>query len=214
MIDRIYVHNYRCFENFTLDLAGRGSVLIIGKNGSGKSTLRHALGVFRDICRGRNRVKEWIDLSDFTRSPADIPMRFEVELTLTRKRFQYVIAFEQPDGFREARIAEEKLSVDGTAVFSRQHSQVTLPGGTTFGLDWHVAALPIINEKQGGPIQQLKAFFASMILVSPVPGEMGALPRTSPSSCKKPLRISRRGSTPFWSATRRGTTTSRTISGS
>ena len=35
MIDRIYVHNYRCFENFTLDLTDRGSVLVIGKNGSG-----------------------------------------------------------------------------------------------------------------------------------------------------------------------------------
>src|SRR5207245_494154 len=50
--------------------------------------------------------------------------------------------------------------------------QVSLPNGPTFGLDWHVAALPIINERHGGPILQLKAFFASMILLSPVPEEM------------------------------------------
>jgi hypothetical protein len=68
---------------------------------------------------------------------------------------------------------DEKLSVDGNVVFSRQRSQVSLQNGPTFGLDWHVAALPIINERPGeGPIQQLKTFLASMILLSPVPGEM------------------------------------------
>ena len=172
MIERIYVHNYRCFENFTLDLTGRGSVLVIGKNGSGKSTLRYALSVFRNICRGRNRVREWISQSDFAQHRTDLPMRFEVDLTLTKKRFQYVIAFEYPDGFHEARILDEKLTVNGDVVFSRQRNQVSLQNGPTFGLDWHVAALPIINEKQGGPIQQLKAFFASLILLSPVPGSM------------------------------------------
>jgi len=36
-----------------------------------------------------------------------------------------------------------------------------------------VAALPIINERPGeGPVQQLKSYFASAILLSPVPGEM------------------------------------------
>ena len=173
MIERIYVHNYRCFENFTLDLAGLKSALVIGKNGSGKSTLRQALGVFRNICRGPNRVKEWIDPSDFWQGRTDLPMRFNVTLTLTKKRYQYGIAFEYPPNFQEARVFEEKLSVDGAIVFSRKLNQVTLATGATFFLDWHVAALPIINERPGeGSIQQLKSFLASMILLSPVPGKI------------------------------------------
>ena len=56
MIERLYVHNYRCFENFTLDLKGKPSALVIGKNGSGKSTLRHALGVLQEACR---QAVEW-----------------------------------------------------------------------------------------------------------------------------------------------------------
>lgn len=173
MIERIYVHNYRCFENFTLDLTGRKSALVIGKNGAGKSTLREALGVFRSICRGPNRVKEWIDASDFAQNRTEIPMRFEVQLTLTKKRFHYEITFEYPPKFHEARILDEKLTVDGDVVFSRQRNQVTLPNGSTFFLDWHVGAMPIIIERPGeGSIQQLKSFFASMILLSPVPGEM------------------------------------------
>lgn len=175
MIERFYVHNYRCFENFTLDLTGLKSALVIGKNGAGKSTLRHALGVFRNICRGPNRAKEWIDPSDFAQNRMDLPMRFEVDLTLSKKRFHYGITFEYPPNFHEARIFSEDLSVDGNVVFSRQRNQVSLSTGATFFLDWHVGALPIINERPGeGSIQQLKTFLASMILLSPVPGEMSS----------------------------------------
>jgi predicted ATPase len=170
MIERIYVHNYRCFENFTLDLKGKPSALVIGKNGSGKSTLRHALGVFQGICRKPNRVRNWIDLRDFSFARRTIPMRFEIDTVLNAKRLKYGIAFDYPEYFKEPRIFEEQLTVDGNPVFTRQLSQVTLPNGSTFGLDWHVGALPVINERPGeGSIQQLKAFFASLMLLSPVP---------------------------------------------
>ena len=171
MIERLYVHNFRCLENFSLDLKGRGSVLVIGKNGSGKSTLRQALGLFQQICRGPNRVKAWIDAADFTQHRKNIPMRFEIELILNGKYFKYTISFEMPDKFREARIAEESLLVDGAEVFTRQLARVTIPGGTTFGLDWHVAALPVMEERGGEP-QRLKTFLASILLIAPVPREM------------------------------------------
>ena len=45
MIERLYVHNFRCLENFTLDLAGHPSALLIGKNGAGKSTVLQCLQV-------------------------------------------------------------------------------------------------------------------------------------------------------------------------
>lgn len=146
---------------------------MIGKNGSGKSTLRHALGVFQKIGRGPNRVKEWIDASDFTQHRKHVPMRFEVELVLTGQRFKYAISFDMPERFREARIVEESLSVDGDVVFSRHHSQVNQPGGSSFGLDWHVAALPVIKGRAGeGPIPQLKAFLSTTILLAPIPAMM------------------------------------------
>ena len=43
MLERLYVHNFRCLENFTLDLAGHPSALLIGKNGAGKSTVLRSL---------------------------------------------------------------------------------------------------------------------------------------------------------------------------
>ncbi len=173
MIERVYIHNFRCLENFSLDLSGRGSALIIGKNGAGKSTLRQALGVFQNICRRLNRVRDLVSESDFSQGRTDIPMRFEIDLTLADKPFKYAIAFEWPERFREARVAEESLSVDGNSIFTRQKEQVNLPGGSSFRLDWHVAALPVITERPGeGAIQQLNSFFSSMVLIAPIPSKM------------------------------------------
>jgi ABC-type cobalamin/Fe3+-siderophores transport system ATPase subunit len=173
MIERLYVHNFRCLENFTLDLAGHPSAVLIGKNGSGKSTVVRCLQVFQSICRGSSRVGNLISASDFTQFRTNQPMQFEVELSLMGKRYKYAISFEWPPDFREARILDEGLWLDGSAIFTRHQAQVQLSGGSTFGLDWHTFALPVINERPPAKsIQDVKAFFASMILVAPVPAVM------------------------------------------
>jgi ABC-type cobalamin/Fe3+-siderophores transport system ATPase subunit len=173
MIERLYVHNFRCFENFTLDFSGHPSVLVIGKNGAGKSTVLHSLTLFQSICRGSNRIRDLIAASDFTQTRTDRPMRFEVELTLSDKRFKYALSFEWPAGFQQARILDESLSVDGQSIFTRHQAETQLSGGATFGIDWHTVALPVINERPGErAIQDLKTFFASMILIAPIPANM------------------------------------------
>ncbi len=173
MIERLYVHNFRCLENFTLDLTGRPSALLIGKNGAGKSTVLQCLKLFQRICRGSDRVRNLISASDFTQHRTDHPMRFELELTLSGKRFNYAISFEWPANFREARILEEGLSVDGQVIFTRRQAITQLSGGAPFGIDWHIVALPVINARPGErAIQDIKTFFASMILIAPIPANM------------------------------------------
>jgi ABC-type cobalamin/Fe3+-siderophores transport system ATPase subunit len=173
MIERLYVQNFRCLESVTLDFGATPSALIIGKNGVGKSTTRQALSVFQSICRGSSRVDKLILPKDFSFRRTDRPMRFEIELTLVGKRFKYAISFDWPETFREARILDESLSVNGQAIFTRQQAQVQLPGGPSFGLDWHVFALPVINERPPGrAVQDLKAFLASLVLIAPIPTEM------------------------------------------
>jgi len=173
MIERLYVHNYRCLENFTLDLTGQPSVLLIGKNGAGKSTVLHALRVIQQICCGPNRVKNVVLASDFPRHRKDLPMRFEVDAMLEGRRFKYSVAFEWPPEFYEARILEESLSSDGNVIFTRHQAQVELSAGSAFGLDWHTFALPVINEKPPSrSIQDVKAFFAGMMLLQPIPQQI------------------------------------------
>lgn len=176
MIERIYVHNFRCLENFTFDLAGCSSALVIGGNGSGKSSLLECLQLFQRICRGSHRVGSLICAGDFTRHRTDLPMRFEVELTLSGKRYNYSVSFEWPPGFREARILDESLVVEGQSIFERHGSQTQLAGGPAFGIDWQIVALPVINERPGErAIQDLKAFFATMMLLAPIPANISGV---------------------------------------
>lgn len=173
MIERLYAHNFRCLENFTLDLAGRPSALLIGKNGSGKSTVLDCFRLFQRIGRGGSPVVDLISASDFAQHRMDRPMRFGVELTHGGRRFAYEIAFEWPQHFQAARVMEEGLAVDGADVFRRNRAQVQLAGGQSFGLDWHYAALPVIYQRPGErEVQDIKTFFATMMLIAPVPEVM------------------------------------------
>lgn len=173
MIELLYVHNYRCFENLTLDLTGSSSALLIGKNGAGKSTVLHCLRLFQEICRGSSRVGKLISENDFTRHRFEIPIRFVIHASLDERRFKYAVSFEWPERFREARILEESLTVDGVSIFMRERAEIQLGTGAKFGLDWHVLALPVINEPaEERTIQDVRSYFASLILIAPIPARM------------------------------------------
>lgn len=173
MIERLEAHNFRCLENFNLDLADTPSALIIGKNGSGKSTVLDCFRLFQRIGRGSSRVRELISASDFAQHRLDRPMRLAMELTLADQRFRYEIAFEWPPNFREARILDESLTLNWLNVFHRERSQIQLASGQSFALDWHTVALPVINQKPGERgVQDLKAFLATMMLIAPAPAQM------------------------------------------
>ncbi|MEI8017299.1 MAG: AAA family ATPase [Schlesneria sp.] len=173
MIERLYVQNFRCLESLELDFIGKSSALLLGKNGAGKSTVLQSLAIIQSICRGSSRVGKLIGPSDFSFNRTDRPMRFEIELAISSKRFSYAVSFDWPELFREARITDESLSVDGQAIFTRKEAEVDLTNRNSFGLDWHVFALPVINEKPPErSIQDLKAFLASLIIVAPIPANM------------------------------------------
>src|SRR6266568_353903 len=99
VIRRLYVHNFRCLENFDLPVSRQSSALLIGKNGSGKTTVGLALEILQSIARGTNRVGDLVKAKDLSRGRTDVPMRFEIEVELKGKMYGYVIAFEFPEGF-------------------------------------------------------------------------------------------------------------------
>ena len=100
-------------------------------------------------------------------------MRFEITVALSGKRYVYAISFDWPENFREARILDESLSVDGKSVFTRQQAQIQIGTGATFRLDWHVFALPVIDEKPPErTIRDLTNFLGSLVLTAPVPANM------------------------------------------
>jgi ABC-type cobalamin/Fe3+-siderophores transport system ATPase subunit len=175
VIRRLYVHNFRCLENFELPIAGQPSVLLIGKNGTGKTTVGLALEILQRIARGTNRVGDLVKPKDLARGRTGVPMRFEIEAELEDNIYGYVIAFEFPEGFKELRVLEEKLTVNGKPAYTRKVAQVQLAKSgqdkeASFFIDWHLAALPIIQQPSAKePLFVFKQWLARMLILRPVP---------------------------------------------
>lgn len=176
MLQRLYVNNFRCLENFELNLTDLPSALLIGKNGTGKSTVAAALALLQRVGRGVNKVGHLIAPKDFARGGSNVPVRFELEVLLDEKLFKYVLALELAPKARELQIFEESLSIAGSLVYSRQGAMVSLSDrqASTFSVDWHMVALPIIQDQtEGNPAQRFKTWLAQMMILAPVPCLMG-----------------------------------------
>ena len=187
MLQRLYVHNFRCLENFELILKEMPSSLLIGKNGAGKSTIRVVLEILQHIGRGINSLREFdknhlglIDPKDFNRGRSDVPIRFEIEVLLDNKLYKYILALELPENFRELRVFEEQLLISGNPIYSRKEAQVTLYPSQSqrnleakFLLDWHLVALPVIQEQsETDPLRIFKTWLARTIILAPIPSLM------------------------------------------
>jgi len=101
-------------------------------------------------------------------------MRFEIEVQLGAHIFKYSIAFEFPQGFKELRVFEESLSSDSRPVFTRKLAQAQLATSTKdeakFLIDWHLAALPIIQERAAkDPLFVFKQWLARALILRPDP---------------------------------------------
>jgi energy-coupling factor transporter ATP-binding protein EcfA2 len=180
VIRRLYVHNFRCLENFELSISDLSSVLLIGKNGSGKTSVGFALQILQKIARGTNRVGDLLKPKDFARGRTDVPMRFEIEVELGDKMYSYALALEFPTGFKELRVLEERLDVDGKTIYSRESAQVhlemergslkALAGQSSFPIDWHLVALPIIQQRfTDEPVPTFKQWLARVLILRPMP---------------------------------------------
>lgn len=170
MISRIYIHNYRCFENLDISFDGQSSVLILGKNGSGKSSFKNALRILQQIAQGSNRIRQFLSRDDFGSERISVPIRIELSVTLQSVRYDYSIAFEWPEDFKEARVQSESLHAAGHVVFARKEAQVELAAAnTSFLVDWHVAALPIVQLKGENPIEKFRYWLSRTVLIAPIP---------------------------------------------
>ncbi len=174
MIRRLFVHNFRCLQNFELPIGNTPSALLIGNNGSGKSTVGAAFLLLQRLARGSNRVKELVSLGDPFRGNSDAPIRFEIEAEIDQNTYSYAIAFELPEGFKEYRVMSEQLKVDGQSIYSRKLANVSLSrtkaGDAGFTIDWHLVALPIIQQQSTrDPIFIFKTWLSRMLILRPIP---------------------------------------------
>jgi len=188
VIRRLYIHNFRCLENFELLLSGQSSVLLIGKNGSGKSSVRVALEILQSIGRGTTVVRDVVRREDFAKT--DFPMRFEIEVDLHGSVCEYSVAFIASPGFKEVSLFEERFSVDGKPKYWRESDLKTgVPRSASRSavdelqsdktqlaaaqLTFRIVALPILgNLTLQDPAFLFTRWLSRTLLLSPIPSQI------------------------------------------
>jgi hypothetical protein len=113
---------------------------------------------------------------DFTGGRTNVPMRFEIEVELNAGVYEYVIAFGLPQGFKELRVVEEELTVDGKLIYTHAHDLFDKKQGTIRfsdlmrAIDSHLVALPIIQEQSHeDPLFIFKQWLARTLILGPIP---------------------------------------------
>lgn len=180
MLKKIYAHNYRALQNFTLELDSP-STLLIGKNGCGKSSVGKVLMIMRDIGRGEMEIDKFVGEKDFSFYNAELPMRFELHAEVEGATYAYSLVLEMPHGFTRPRVKAESLKCGGQSVFERELGQIVFhrqegKSPLNFPLDWHRIGLPIIGDPARDTyIEKFRRYLGAMILISPIPASIAGL---------------------------------------
>lgn len=181
MLTRLYIHNYKCYQNFEFDLGKIREALIIGANGVGKSTIGHVLWILQRIGRGECQIDELIKINDAFELANNGVVRIEASFEVDSSEYTYGFSLELPSGFKKLRVADERLVYNGETVFSRERAQVVLQsahgGESRFLLDWHELALPRIFIQEGltpSAVMRVREIFSAILILVPNPDEVGA----------------------------------------
>ena len=118
MLRRLYIHNFRCLQNFEIKPEKQTSLLLIGKNGVGKSTIAKVLGLFQKLGTGTSRVASLVTQEDFTLERTDEIIHFELETSLDSKICKYSLVLDKPEAFRELRVVAEDFSIDNIPIYT------------------------------------------------------------------------------------------------
>ena len=146
VIERVYIHNYKCLVNFDLKL--QETVLLLGPNGVGKTAVLDVMFGLRKLLDGEAKITDRVAFhpSTLTRWQARREQVFEIEATIGGESFIYRLKIEHMDDGRRSRIVEESLVAGGTALFRCDLGDVQLfrddgSEGPMYKADWSESAL-------------------------------------------------------------------------
>lgn len=179
MLKRLYIHNYKCYQNFEFNLENLHDILLLGENGVGKSTIGAVLDILRRIGGGEHDVERLVRLSDRFDHGPDAVVRIEATFSSELGDLSYGLALELPPSFTRLRVREETLQLNGETVFSRAVAQVDLNnlngGKSSFLHDWHQVVLPSIFTQPGvtpPAVEEIRSVLRSIIVLHPQPEQM------------------------------------------
>ena len=129
MIERIYIHNYKCLVNFDLQIKNP-TVLLFGANGVGKTAVLDVMFGLRQLLAGDAKVTDRVAFhpSTLTRWQTGCSQVFELQASVSGESFIYRLEVEHETDGANARISRETLTGDGTKLFAFEQGEVQLYG--------------------------------------------------------------------------------------
>jgi predicted ATPase len=170
VLKRLYVDNYRCLVNFTLDL--QELTLLVGRNGSGKSSVLDVLYALRQLLSGVAKVTDpnVFPTASLTRWQTGKLQVFEVTTEMDDEAdLIYRVEVEHEKETRRARIRLESLRADDRPLFEFSMGEVHLfrddhSSGPVYGADWSESAMARVAPRNDN--QRLTRFLEFMRGVS------------------------------------------------
>src|SRR5579864_807048 len=124
MLTRIYIDNYECFVNFTLQ--PKAKQLILGINGSGKSALLRALRALRDFAIVGYKADQLFTIETRTRWQTLNQQSFELEVAGNGGTYIYTLWVDVQDGKPGSRVLKETLDFNEKPLLNFMDDQVHL----------------------------------------------------------------------------------------
>lgn len=175
MFKKIYIHNYKCFQNFEFNLDNERSLLLLGKNGTGKSSLLNILNILRNIANNENKLGALFDKEDF-KNP-ESPIELDFTLDIQDVEYQYKLSVIFPKNFREPKIQTEELFEDDKMIYHRDEEGCVSLDGRDIIIDWHSVALPLLPRYRTfnkDKIDFFKKWLSNMIVLAPIPSQISS----------------------------------------
>jgi len=170
MLKRLYIHNFKCLQNFELEFNDLHSVLLLGKNGTGKTTIFEVIEIFQKIGQGITPIRELIHESSFNFNNMKIPIHLELDIIINEERYNYKLLIEFPENFVSPKVKSEILLVNNKPLFSRDGEDTVLRESSHFSLDWHHIGLPLISvHASDDPLAIFRDWLQNIIILSPFP---------------------------------------------
>ena len=200
MLTRLYVDNFKCFQNLTLELDP--FTLLMGPNGAGKTTAIEILRLLADLLTQRSSAEALFPVSTLTRWDRRSEQLFEVDVRLparpeeTRELPEGVFRYRlrvSHDRYREKnRIVEEDLTFEGRKLYrawldESERSPTGIPSfraqlfkdngqeGPTVFMDWSLSGIGRVQPREENQLlQRFRRFFDHLVILCINPDSLSA----------------------------------------
>jgi len=176
MLTRLYVDNYKCLVNLTVEF--KPVSLLLGPNGSGKSSVLQVLAAVRDLLCDKDPVDLDFPAETLCRWETRTLQHFEVEIHREGQRYVYTLELDSEPKKKHRRIVLEELTHNGGPLFRFSEGEVALfrddySEGPRFFSDWTRSMLATVPERpENTRLTWFRNYLSSWTCGSLIPASM------------------------------------------